>query len=515
MEIETIPVIDIFAGPGGLSEGFSAHKTHLGNKTFSIALSVEKDKWAFQTLTLRALFRRFSREGKSIPKQYYETICKNQIFSSEIFLKEFPEESLESKNEVIQFELGCGRRKYLRSKIEKALDSNKNWVLIGGPPCQAYSLAGRSRNAGNEKYVPEDDKRHYLYKEYLRIIGEHWPAVFVMENVKGILSSKVDGEQIFPKIISDLKDPGRAIKKLRKHTYELFSFTTEDCTAIKPADFLIRSEDYGIPQARHRVIILGVRNDVAQKKKPTPIKKKAKVFVEHVLDLPTLRSSVSSTPKNQRDSLNEWQEIFKRALSEKWLENCQTEVKNLIKKTINEILASKLETISRENFKPKFSCRDLDIWYSDTNLKMPPNHEARGHRYDDLHRYLFSSCFAAIFGFSPKLKDFPKDLLPAHKSAMKNGPEKAHFADRFRVQIAQKPSTTITCHISKDGHYYIHPDPSQCRSLTVREAARLQTFPDNYFFCGPRTEQFKQVGNAVPPLLAVQLAEVVFNLLKD
>jgi DNA (cytosine-5)-methyltransferase 1 len=139
------------------------------------------------------------------------------------------------------------------------------------------------------------------------------------------------------------------------------------------------------------------------------------------------------------------------------------------------------------------------------------NHSTRGHIADDLHRYLFSSCFADVRGISPVLAEFPIDLLPAHANVRGDASD-AVFGDRFRTQVAGEPSTTVTSHISKDGHYYIHPDPSQCRSLTVREAARLQTFPDDYFFCGPRTAQYHQVGNAVPPRLAERIAESVASL---
>ena len=153
-------------------------------------------------------------------------------------------------------------------------------------------------------------------------------------------------------------------------------------------------------------------------------------------------------------------------------------------------------------------------WFLDPRIEGVCNHTTRGHIVEDLYRYFYAACFAEVKDQSPKLKNFPADLLPAHKNAKRAANGSPLFVDRFRVQLRDKPATTVTSHISKDGHYYIHYDPTQCRSLTVREAARLQTFPDNYFFCGPRTSQYVQVGNAVPPLLARQIADIVHDVLK-
>src|SRR5262249_4731020 len=133
---------------------------------------------------------------------------------------------------------------------------------------------------------------------------------------------------------------------------------------------------------------------------------------------------------------------------------------------------------------------------------------------DDLWRYYFASCFAAEMKKSPLLQDFPETLWPNHRNVSKARIEKddIDFGDRFKVQLKNQPSATITSHIAKDDHYYIHPDPKQCRSLTVREAARLQTFPDNYVFVGGRTSQYQQVGNAVPPLLARKIAKIIYDM---
>jgi DNA (cytosine-5)-methyltransferase 1 len=153
--------------------------------------------------------------------------------------------------------------------------------------------------------------------------------------------------------------------------------------------------------------------------------------------------------------------------------------------------------------------KHLDTWLLDKKLDGILNHEVRDHMSDDLVRYAYASAFAEINTYSPRgAKEFPSALHPAHKNW-----ESGKFVDRFKVQLSQQPSSTVTSHLSKDGHYFIHPDPSQFRSLSVREAARLQTFPENYFFEGSRGAQYKQVGNAVPPWLAQQIAATVYSVI--
>ena len=284
-------------------------------------------------------------------------------------------------------------------------------------------------------------------------------------------------------------------------------------------DFLIKAEDYGIPQKRHRVIILGVRDDIPFH--PITLQKVKQVPLEKVIgDLPPIRSGLSRTyletikinGKIKRTYLKEPDS------DERWMELINSFRKEIIswngfaKSYSEQEVTLPLNGIGAEFIKYKTPSKKNPLynWYNDKNLNGVANHESRAHLTQDLMRYMFSSMFAFKKKRFPRLHEFDAhddQLMPDHKSA-KSG----KFADRFRVQLAHEPATTVTSHISKDGHYFIHYDPNQCRSLTVREAARIQTFPDNYLFCGPRTSQYHQVGNAVPPYLAYQISEIVGKL---
>lgn len=502
-----IPVIDIFAGPGGLGEGFSSIKIK-NEPIFKIKLSIEKDKYARSTLLLRAFYRQFI--GEKTPPEYYQYL-KGEISREDLF-RAYPMQASNAEDEAWLAELGVTNNNEIDERITKAIANSNNWILIGGPPCQAYSLAGRSRIRGADKDKYKNDPRHFLYKEYLRILAVHQPTIFVMENVKGLLSSKINDDLTFDLIKNDLKKPENCRNKKtgEQLKYHLFSLTHKNHsneTDLRSEDFIVRSEDYGIPQARHRLFILGIRSDV-YKTDPELLTKVEKVSVQEVLnDLPKLRSTLSKAA----DSPKEWHKAVYSIINERWLEDVDEKVKIGILKDLERVK----KNLSKGGpfIKKDKNLRKLSKWFNDSNLDGVCNHESRGHIQQDLHRYFFVSEYAKIMGKSPTLKDFPTDLLPEHKN-VKEAVNGEKFGDRFRVQVASKPSTTVVSHISKDGHYYIHYDPTQCRSLTVREAARLQTFPDNYFFEGNRTEQYHQVGNAVPPLLANKIASIVATLIK-
>lgn len=510
-ETSTIPVVDLFAGPGGLGEGFSAFSAAKGSPAFHIALSIEMEEWAHQTLLLRSFFRHFP--PASTPDEYYAHL-RGEITRSELF-DSFPEAAEAARRQAWRAELGVVSPAEVDRRILSALKSADQWVLCGGPPCQAFSVVGRARNGG----ISDDDHRVYLYRQYLRILAIHQPPVFIMENVKGLLSSQVKGSEIFEQMLQDLRQPAKAARTRSAGCarYALFSLVKSgeryNDSHYDNGNFVVRSEDYGIPQRRHRVIILGVRDDLVSGTMPTLEPHSRSVSAGKVLGgLPPLRSGLS----RQEDRKDLWRVAVEEILDSDFMHSRRNGSHALIRNRILTALCNVRDY--RADRGGEFVACDPSIayepgWFLDPRIGGACNHASRRHMAADLHRYLFAACYARIQRRSPELSDFPADLHPHHRN-LKKALSVGHFDDRFRVQLADHPATTVTSHIAKDGHYFIHYDESQCRSLTVREAARLQTFPDNYYFCGPRTHQFRQVGNAVPPLLALQIAGLVARILK-
>lgn len=501
-----IHIVDLFSGPGGLGEGFCSSAVLDNNQKYRLDVSIEKEFAAYKTLTLRAFLRKF----ENYPQEYYHWLAGRSKEPDWSIL--YSDQWKQAQLEVWHAELGTPETASELSKriqqIKKLAGSRT--LLIGGPPCQAYSLVGRSRNAGVKDYKPSKDLRHFLYQEYCRVLAEFSPSVFVMENVKGMLSSSVEGLAIFETVLNDLEAAGDGYSLLA------LSGAGRLLGRPKPTDFILRSEDFGVPQARHRLIIIGIKRSIAERlpveNLPVLAKQNSKSNVKDVLRcMPKLRSGLS-----RGDEKSAWYEALAAAIKDvrgslskysgdnksKFLRDLDR-VENLARKP------NKKRTLKISPGFPKSISTELRTFLHDEQLETLSCNETRGHMRSDLARYLFASCFANAENKSPKAPDFPPSLAPDHANW-----ESGKFSDRFRVQRWNAPATTVTSHISKDGHYYIHPDASQCRSLTVREAARLQTFPDNYHFLGNRTEQFVQVGNAVPPYLAKQIAEALQHVFK-
>ncbi|WP_291813257.1 DNA (cytosine-5-)-methyltransferase [Limnobacter sp.] len=510
-----VPIVDLFAGPGGLGEGFSS----LSGDPFQIAVSAEMEASAHQTLKLRAYYRLLRRNGIEALQPYYRFCNGESTVPYDSSTEAIWEKAAE---EAQRLTLGNEEDNERLESILSGLDLGLRgpWVLIGGPPCQAYSLVGRSRNKGRDDYSPEEDHRHFLYREYLRIIQRFRPTVFVMENVKGILSASVGGQRIFHTILKDLADPDLAVgERKSRGGYRIHSLTCDAYfeRSMSPDDielrnFIVRAEEYGVPQARHRVILVGIRDDIEIA--PTQLRRTHQTMgvYDAIRALPPLRSRLSK----QEDSPEIWARIVNEHFAELMAAAEQRpemadlrQVFHQYAGRVTSALGHGALRMSKEE--STLIGGGLEDWYGDKMLSVWLNHESRSHMVSDLRRYAFAAAFARARHRSPSGHtefNLVDALRPSHANW-----ESGNFKDRFRVQLAGAPATTVTSHISKDGHYFIHPDPAQCRSLTVREAARLQTFPDNYFFQGNKTQQYHQVGNAVPPLLANKIAEVVQDVI--
>jgi DNA (cytosine-5)-methyltransferase 1 len=639
--VKKVKVIDLFAGPGGLGEGFS----RCNNSRFEIAVSVEKEKNAHSTLTLRAFYRKLkdkslyvkyvSSKSKASKDLVMQEICKTKeweqalyetmgaphaIGNSGIFEKwqkgevPSPEDFKEKTKEQVTIDKRIGDicKATGRDKAKK-LKNCDPLIVIGGPPCQAYSTMGRGRRAGIKDHNQDHDQRFFLYKEYADVIEMSRPDIFVMENVAGIGSAKLaNGARIFPEIIKRLEYLKENPKPNDKKKYHIYSLTKDKCdfvgTELNPneKDFLVNAKDFGVPQDRRRVILLGINTEhdsdqfVGMIMNPINYPESPSV-AETIKSLLSIRSSISNrssysyqnklSGKSIEDTDDNWEDIRKQSMKiihqlvsgsnalirgvdeiiswektsaklekEKNIkavervagdslgevslteEECSkiagkiAEYKNTIK-YVYEKIESRLDSmgarktpkkgsdfflshtpkkvISSKNLE-KYS--DLEFWLS-KDFPGTLNHCAKQHMPDDMTRYMFSALWTDAqrktppplveTSPSPTTKYFPKVLASDHKSWFSK-----NFQDRFRTYPSNYRAKTITSHMQKDGHANIHYDPMQMRSLTVREAARLQTFPDDYYFEGGQSAQYLQVGNAVPPFLAKHIGEHVLAIMK-
>lgn len=503
-------IVDLFAGPGGLGEGF-ASLVKGDHAPFRIGISVEKEASAHRTLALRAFLREYRARHHTLPDQFIDFHAGLVVepdwsaVDSEAWRR--------ATDEACALELGTeAAAAALDSAIGELKENYDDTILIGGPPCQAYSLVGRARSRGKAGYVPEEDERHYLFREYIRVLDRLRPAAFVMENVKGMLSSTIESRLVFEMLMEDLSSLGTG----HGHHYELRAVRVENGKArlreaSQPSDFIVRAEEFGVPQRRHRVIIVGIRSDLSSRIDGADITVSDTVrTVDSVIGmLPVLRSGIS----RGLDDASAWKREVVQA-AKQLAGICEASEDGPLRDGFSSVakrMQQERPMLRSASCLPAGYGRSNDEllgWLERPELHAIAQHETRGHMVSDLGRYLFAAVFGKVHGHSPKAADFPLVLSPDHRNW-----HSGVFNDRFRVQLSDRAATTITSHISKDGHYFIHPDPIQCRSLTVREAARLQTFPDDYLFLGNRTQQYVQVGNAVPPFLAQQIARLLFEVL--
>jgi DNA (cytosine-5)-methyltransferase 1 len=512
--MQKFKIVDLFAGPGGLGEGFSSLRVN-GEQAFKIVVSAEKDKYARETLRLRSFWRLLKSHGEPLDSlyAYYRSPDRTPWTQETRDLWE------QAGEEALCLELGKEEdNSFLYKRICQSIPGEEHWVLIGGPPCQAYSIVGRVRSGTKSN---KKDPRHYLYQQYLNVIQQFHPSIFVMENVRGILSCRLDQGHIIDQILADLASPDAASNSEgKKYNYTIHSLVADtsyepgmDASSLNLHNFVVQCEQYGIPQARHRVILVGIREDISRSL-PKLIPSNTVSVWDAIGDMPRVRSGLSRV----EDSAEAWMNIVESEMDD-LARLARDRNRHMLAKLLwsarKEVLRVPLERGGRWLAGKSGCCGSgsqlLCDWLLDDEMGGWVNHETRAHMPSDLRRYAYAAAYGRVEKNNPVGAagfDLP-GLAPNHTN-WKSG----DFADRFKVQLADRPSATITSHLSKDGHYFIHPDPSQCRSLTVREAARLQTFPDNYFFEGPRTEQYTQVGNAVPPLLAKQIAECVWAVLQ-
>ena len=407
--------LDLFAGAGGLSEGFI-------RAGFKPIAHVEYDEAACYTLRTRTAFHWLRQEGML---EKYHQYLRGELTRPELY-QLVPQPLIDS---VIHETISETTMPGICTKIDNMLQGRKLDLIIGGPPCQAYSVIGRAR--GNMA----GDSRNHLFQQYAKFLAYYQPQYFVFENVVGLLSAKDEhGQPYFDKMRQAFKDVGYATE------WQVLS-----------------ANDYGVLQNRKRIILVGKRDLSAKDFYPDLQKWHPETNIFDLLsDLPKIHAGQGDVrPCNMMPYQGQW--LYQAGIKQK---------------------------------------DGLVTW-----------HQARPHTAQDLEIYRIAVERWNNTKTRLQYNDLPQRLR-SHKDSQS-------FTDRFKVVAGDLPyAHTVVAHICKDGHHYIHPDIDQNRSLTPREAARIQSFPDDYFFEGSslkpsRTSAFKQIGNAVPVVLAQKIAEKI------
>lgn len=415
--------IDLFAGAGGLSEGFV-------RAGFTPIAHVEMDKYACDTLRTRAAYHYLRGKNElDVYKKYL--LEKREGENGEKLWKQVPKSITDS---VIHETISSTTIDNIFQKIDSLKGKASVDLIIGGPPCQAYSIVGRSRMG---KSV-EEDPRNELYKFYVKFLERYTPKMFVFENVLGLITAK----------------KGEPLKDLKQLV---------DSIGYEMQIQVQNASELGVLQRRQRLIIVGW--------KKSGINSKGERFFYPQL-------------KKEKNIYAVMKDLFSDLPQRKAGEGSIAE------------LVPYTKPLKEMKYLRESRIRDSDFDFT-------TQHVARPHNVNDREIYCL-----AIKQWQEKKKQLDYSKLPAHLQTHKNTKS---FLDRYSVVDPDGCSHTVVAHISKDGHYYIYPTPNptieNVRSITVREAARLQSFPDDYYFEGSRGAAFKQIGNAVPVVLAYKIAE--------
>ena len=395
--------IDLFAGCGGLSEGFY-------KQGFNALAHVEIDHFACETLKTRMRY-------------YGYSTADNAVLEQDITAKD-----------IVKI-------------IEAVVGDEEVDIIIGGPPCQSFSPLGKAKDDNNM----QKDPRNYLFENYVKVLNHFKPKFFVFENVTGLLDTEIQGKNIFKIILRRLRQKYRVLSK--------------------EETIVLNATSYGVPQERKRVILIGTRRDLGVKP-------------EEVYETIQKTHYLPGDSERQNDCLKRYVTVSVAIADLPKLHSGEGTVEALYPNDYSE-------------------CSEYVKLLRKPSDKVLRDHIARKNNDKDIERY---KVMAENHWNFLQLLDFRPDL--AHE-------KKRVFFNSYKVQWWDMPARTIIAHLYKDGNQFIHPDYEQGRSITVREAARLQSFPDDFVFEGSRTEQFKQIGNAVPPMLAEAIAKAIKSKLNE